>query len=188
LDRNVFDDQMIENFQILSKHPSPSIVKFDHELIGTLKPGNPVTWCAEVSNPGEDMVYFRFSLRSGSTKKNWIPKTNWMRDNRWTWIPDILDIGNCEVAVEIRRPHIEEYKCEDKSIKQYRIIGSCSDIKALRKATINNSKAQFKAVHQKTEKGGALGRERNKLDEVEVIFEGTERIIRKISRKSDQRD
>lgn len=89
-------------------------------------PGERITWKVEVLDPITDIIYYKFWLKSISTKNEWRPITSWRKSNEWTWVPTRADIGVCQIKAEIS--YESKNKVEGSSIKEFNIIEQISNL------------------------------------------------------------
>jgi len=62
--------------------------------------GTIITLNASANDPNNDPIYYKFYLKSNSTKNEWEQKREWDQQNEWEWETTQNDIGTDFVIVE----------------------------------------------------------------------------------------
>jgi HEAT repeat protein len=83
------------------------------------KTGTKITWTAEATDPDGDPLLYRFMLSGPRTENEWQEVQGWGSSNTWVWDTTVKDVGENQVAVEVRDgKHAGEKSYDDKKISE----------------------------------------------------------------------
>ena len=101
-----FDDQAVVNYAIAKPEPKPNrpprLLRVNSDLKSPQNTGISITWTAVASDPDEDTIYYKFSLKSPAKQDTWEDISGWTTENRWIWLTDLSNVGHNKIKIEVR--------------------------------------------------------------------------------------
>lgn len=114
-----FDDYKVAEYKIIRPNRPPVI----HSLTSDLESPQPlrstIIWTVNASDADGDQIFYKFWLKGPSTNYFYQAMTDWIKDNKWTWVPTQLDVGSNTIKVEVR----DDYHSGSNGYDDYKTAG-----------------------------------------------------------------
>ena len=87
--------------------------------------GTSINWTAIATDPENDPVFYKFLLKGPSANDQPVRETDWIADNKWTWVTLPADTGTFQVEVRVRDvKHAGPESYDDKKIVEYALTAA----------------------------------------------------------------
>jgi len=95
-----FPEQVDSAFSDIANQP-PSIRSVEPDRPSPQPMGTAIKWTVRAEDPENDPISYMFQLKDSAT---WVPLTQWIDENTWTWNTAALEPGNYQIRVLVRDP------------------------------------------------------------------------------------
>ena len=95
-----FPEQVDSAFSDIANQP-PSIRSVEPDKPSPQPMGTAIKWTVRAEDPENDPISYMFQLKDSAT---WVPLTQWIDENTWTWNTAALEPGNYQIRVLVRDP------------------------------------------------------------------------------------
>jgi hypothetical protein len=113
--------------------PSPAATSNLPPIMNSLTPDKPspqpagttINWTAVATDPENDPVLYKFLLKGPSASDQPVPETDWIADNKWTWVTLPTDTGTFQVEVRARDgKHAGSESFDDRKMVDYTLTAA----------------------------------------------------------------
>ncbi len=87
-----------------SSNQPPSITSLEPDKPSPQEAGTSIKWTVKAEDPENDPISYMFRLKGPAVGDEWLPATQWIQDNTWTWNTASLAVGTYQISVWVRDP------------------------------------------------------------------------------------
>jgi large repetitive protein len=92
------------SFAETGSNQAPSIISLVPDKLSPQEAGVSIKWTVKAEDPENDPISYMFRLKGPAATDKWLPLTQWIQEDTWTWNTASLAAGKYQISLWVRDP------------------------------------------------------------------------------------
>ena len=87
-----------------ASNQAPSIISLVPDKLSPQEAGSSIKWTVRAEDPENDPISYMFRIKGPAVTDEWLPLTQWIQEDTWTWNTASLAAGKYQISLRVRDP------------------------------------------------------------------------------------